>query len=315
MDKFKSAKRNVELEIVNYNIQLLQEYKTENSPNKKQEIFSKIHPFVQSIIIKKIMSIDEYIQRLKKAIILDEYRPKNLMIFEFALGDDLDYTNGKFNTFDLGLSVLEKNEENCKKIRDKFCYATPNRHILAVQFTDDWVRRLIDNMELYVQVKYAKPDNIKKSYSELFQKLSDDFCDEYNIDKNLIQVKVIQNWSEVEKEKDKKDSTDGLTVFVNRVLYPDDPSKMYFAAGADVYVLLKKPEDINYTISVFAHEMHHALDHLEPEKGALGPQVKKIDDKTYVDSNKNFKEYKKSASELSSYEIEEILYNTLKNRH
>ena len=49
-----------------------------------------------------------------------------------------------------------------------------------------------------------------------------------------------------------------------------------------------------------------------PEKGSLGPQVKKADDATYT--NSDYREYRKSATERSSHETQRELYYTLNNR-
>ena len=76
----------------------------------------------------------------------------------------------------------------------------------------------------------------------------------------------------------------------------------------------EKREDLfNVLVSVFAHEMHHALDFLQPRQGALGPQIERIDDKIYVEHKDDEKAYSESATEISSYEIEHELLNQLKN--
>jgi len=65
-------------------------------------------------------------------------------------------------------------------------------------------------------------------------------------------------------------------------------------------------------IGIFAHEMHHALDYQKPRQGALGPQIYEIDQKTYVRPAQDEKAYHDSATEKSSYTIQNELYEQLK---
>lgn len=310
MDKYERAARNLELEIAKANIKLLKQYQSEPDVDKRQMIFDQMEPYVQIVI--GYVPVDEYIARLSRAIQLDEYRPKNLPVFEFALGKDVDYVTGDFNTVDLKLARMKKDKAPQGEIRERFHYATPNRFMLAQQWTDDWLRRLDNQVGLVEWARSAPPSCIKEAYNTLFQKLSDDFCDEYGFDRSLIRVHVIQNWSEVSSQSETKESVDGKAVFIAEV--SKLTSRILGLDHVDVYVRLSHPDNFSYTVGIFVHEMHHVLDEVAPSKGALGPQIQKMDDETYTHSSGNYNEYRKSASELSSHEVQKELYYALKKR-
>ncbi len=310
MDKYERAARNLELEIAWENVILLGQYQKATDPRRRKEIFDQMDGYVQIIIENGYVPLDEYATRLKRAIHLEEYRPKNLPIFEFALSNDLDYINGNFDTFDRRLAKMQRDGASPEEIRERFHDATPNRFMMAKQFTNDWIRRLENNRELVYGVKYAEAESQKKLYGMLFQKLASDFCDEYGFDRNLIKVRIVTDWSEVPTQSHTKNSVEGRAVY-HYFATKSDPEKEILD-HIDVFVLLKRPENFNYTVGVFAHEMQHVLDELAPEKGSLGPQVKKADDATYT--NSDYREYRKSATERSSHEVQKELYYALKKR-
>lgn len=68
----------------------------------------------------------------------------------------------------------------------------------------------------------------------------------------------------------------------------------------------------NKFISIFAHEMSHALDYLISRYGALGPQVAKADSKTYTTQDDI--EYRKSATERVAFDVDKMLFTYLNNK-
>ena len=75
-----------------------------------------------------------------------------------------------------------------------------------------------------------------------------------------------------------------------------------------------QPEYLFYKIiSVFVHEMHHALDFQRPNDGALGSQINQADDGIYTSPGTDMQKYLSSAKEISSYAIENELYKQLKS--
>lgn len=335
--KFQSAKYNVELEIVKDNINLLQQYAKATDDKTRADIHKQMHALVQGLL-KKGYSPNDLIERLNKAIKLNEYRPKNQSLFLLAKSDDLDYIGGEYDTFNPSLSKLAKDiNKNEDAIRDSFDHLTVNRFDLVKQFTKDWIRRLDQHKDLIEKVRKAPDQEKMEVYEELLKALAKDFCKEYDIPEDMVRIRVVENWAKAGIKKTDKTlaSTDDAW---NIVLPPDTPQekrdKLISEIAKDPYnhpeakklkivsmnfELMQKDAQKNnidlfvYIMESFAHEMGHVLDILKPREGALGPQVQMIDKKTYTDINADKKRYYQSATELSSYEISLQMMNELKN--
>ena len=317
-------------------IELLKKYKVAETQDKKDNILKQIKDIdgFANILLKKF-SPDELITKITKAISLDKYRPKNLPITLFAVDENLDYINGEFDTFDVELSQMVKNGENPEKIRNKFKAGTVNIYVLAKQFSADWIRRLNNHKDLVDAARSASEENIIDAYNKLFAALTKDFCKEYDCH---INSKVITDWKNSDVKPDGGyDNTDGFYRNSYSIAYPSHISEIEKKDLVDEF--LKDPEKhqnaykstlvrVNISnvkkhhpdkneffysmVSVLAHEIHHALDWQKPRQGALGSQIEQIDKNTYVSAHADLEAYRKSATEISSFEIDHELFNQLK---
>ena len=343
MDAFEK-KRDIELEEADFNLVLLKIYKLtlQQNPDATEKLNSclaQMNPYLSKWLKMGTATADELITGLEKAIKLDKYRPKNKSIFLFAIDPDLDYINGEFDTFRLDLSLVEK-QGDAAKIRNKFDELTDNRFILTQQFTHDWIRRLKKHPKLVKNAKNASTKTEQFAYFNLFHALAQDFCKEYNLPKDAITVKVVKDWNTSEYRPEKKDvfnTTSAIHAANCSLDLPDilsaqekrNETKLFNISPLDCTWIKKSsviviniqvlkqlfPDDMFYAaISDLAHEMHHALDYLNPRQGALGPQVAKADRQHHVaasnDSN-DMQEYLKSATELSSFAVQNALLKHL----
>ncbi len=327
---------NIEINSALQTIELLKRYKVAKNQAEKDNILKQmddIDGFANRLLAK--LSPDELITKITKAISLDQYRPKNLPITLFAINKDLNYVNGEFDTFDRELSQMFKNNENPEKIRNKFRAGTVNIYFLAKQFSADWIRRLNNHKDLVTAAREATESNIIDAYNALFNALTKDFCKEYDCH---IDSKVITDWANSDvRPNGGYDITDGFHKHAYSIAYPSNISETEKNKLLNEFI--KAPEKhpnsykssfirVNITnvkkrhtdkndffygmISTFAHEIHHALDYQKPRQGALGPQIQYIDRNTYVPAHIDDKAYHESATEISSYEIDNELFNQLK---
>ena len=192
----------------------------------------------------------------------------------------------------------------------------------------------VDSIEKYPEtIQNTSEEKIIATYNKLFEALNKDFCEEYDCE---IDAKLVKDWDTADEQLSDP-TTNGFQSKVYSISYPQDlpeeeqkkikeeflkdyknhPNtirKSIVRVNFSRLAYKSKPEDLFYVlISVFAHEMHHALDFLQPRQGVLGPQIERIDDKIYVQHKDDEKAYHASATEISSYEIEHELYNQLKN--
>ncbi len=336
-DTFSEAKRDIEFELAERNLNLLVRYISETDPNKRKDLLDKMDDYVRIVVSEGYSTPFTYSTRLMKAMTLDKYRPKNTSLFQFALDGDLDYVGGEFNTFDVNLSRAVKNNDDPSSIRDKFDLATFNRTTLAEQFSNDWIRRLKQHPYLVEMAKKTNADLEVEAYTALFQALAKDFCDEYGFPSNILNIKVIKDWAEYTSNPADYETTTGIqrahswaiTIPSGLSKQQKDAMLQQFTKSPETFPGAVRTSDIvvnlgiikrhfpkdtfNHAVAVFAHEVNHALDKTASRRGALGPQVQRIDQQTYVDAKDNYREYRKSATELSSYEIEHNLLQKLRN--
>lgn len=334
------ATQNIELKIVQDNIRLLQQYTRATDENTKNEIKKQMHKLVQGLL-ERNYTPEDLITRLEKAIKLNKFRPHNLSLFLLAKSNDLDNISGDFDTFDPELAKLSKDtEKNGSEIRKKFNAATVNRFDLSKQFVQDWIGRLIEHSDLMKEVRTAVGYNKIPAYNNLFQALAKDFCNKYDIPEKSVDVKVVKTWATSDIKPIA--SAEETAAFVKDAWSINMPPQTTIAERNAILEKLKnspqslpnasvkKMVRVNFSLAEemaqkfrtnlfvimmanFAHEMNHVLDSLKPREGALGPQVKLIDQKTYVDMHKDKSEYYQSATELSSYEITQEMIEQLKS--
>jgi len=329
------VKRNIEIQNAKQTIALLKSYATAKTQKKKDTLLQQIRSvnlWAHILLTQKNYEPMDLATKIEKAIQLNQYRPKNMSIVQLAKSDDLNHIGGEFDTFDIKLNKMMKDKESPEKIRDLFKGGTANVYILAKQFSADWIRRLNKHKNLVATARNANETNIIKAYDDLFMALAKDFSKEYDIQ---ISTKVVTDWAtSTIKPKDDWEKIQGLqlvsTGFMHKKGMSDtekqklieecvkNPEKHKISRIRINITNIKEanqnPDDFFYSmISIFAHEIHHALDLLKPREGALGPQISLIDNKTYTNISVNKQAYQESATEISSYAIEETLRDYLKN--
>lgn len=332
-------KSNIEIQNAQQAIKLLKSYSVAETQAEKDELLKQLEAVDRLTylhLIKRGYDPLDLAQKMEKAIKLDKYRPKNLPIVKLALNKDLDYINGDFDTFDYNINKMIRNNEKPENIRDRFKAATVNVYVLAKQFSKDWIRRLNNHKDLADAARNADEKTAVDAYDKLFEALTKDFCEDNNC---YINSKVITDWATSDvKPKDGWDETNGYQKPGHGLDLPKNISKEektkvleefrknpeeYPGARRESWVRLNitnirkkhpEPTDFFYTmISIFAHEIHHALDYQQPRKGALGPQIYRIDAQTYTNPTKDANAYSASATEISSHTIQDELFKQLKN--
>ncbi len=180
--------------------------------------------------------------------------------------------------------------------------------------------------------KNYRETRIIVAYNKLFNALTKDFCNDHDC---IIDTKLVKDWTTSDKKpydlsvsgfqsrsyslkipkstpeaKIKKIKEDFIKNYEN---HPNSRKESSIRINFRDFAYNNKPENLFYVLmSVFAHEMHHALDFQQPRQGALGPQIEQIDEKIYVTRQQNQRAYYASATEISSYIIQQELLNQLK---
>ena len=318
-DDFDSYK-NIEVQEAQQQIQLLTKYICTNSLIQKHLIFRKFNNIVQYALSNKIIEPDTLIKQIKTAINKDKYRPRNLPICMLALyTQDLENIHGDFNTFDNRFVKMQKDHTSKNKIRQSFNSAILNRNILSKQFAYDWIRYITQHEQLAKTTKKANNSLSILFYNKLLKKLADDFCAEHNIPTNNIDIQIVQNWyysalrhhgTELEKK-----NVQGITLFKNKSDITNKYATIQVIISFNEIQKTSRKKKINlfdYMLAAFAHEMNHILDELQPRHGCVGPQVMTLDNKTYTDAYINKQAYFQSATEISSFAIQDAIIRQLK---
>ncbi len=319
-------------------IKLLKQYDATTTQTEKDFICKQIACLDDFVVywLKRLgASPIMIIKRIEKAISLNEYRPKNISICHFAHNKDLNYIQGDFSTFDAELSKRYKNKTSFKEICARFKFGTSNTVIMAKQFAIYWIKMLNNHKDLVAIARKSNESTVFDAYNKLFNALNADFCAKYNC---KIDLKLVTDWEHSDlKPESCLDVTFGIHDFGYKLHYPINiskeqqnqilqdfnkkPSEHPYARResliriclANIRKTYKKSNDFFcFMIAGLAHEMHHALDFEQPRKGIIGEQIEFIDRKTYVGYEENPKAYCASATEISSYTIQTLLFNLLK---
>ena len=314
--------KNIEIQAATEQIELLQKYIKTTSVIHKFLISQKFNNIVQHVLKEKLITPDKLIQQIKIAITKDKFRPRNMPICLLALCiQDLENINGEFDTFDsrFAITKLIQEHKSDNQIRNNFNNAMLNRDILAKQFTHDWLRYLSKHKDLANKTYNANNSVSLLFYNKLFQQLAIEFCSEHDIPIDNINVKILQNWYDYElKEQSKKlnkNKTLGFVLFKNKSDITNKFTSIELRLSFDAIKNACRTEKVNlfnYMLAAFAHEMNHILDEVQPRHGSVGPQIMEIDSKIYVNGDTNKKEYSKSATEISSFTIQDEIIRQLK---
>lgn len=268
--------------------------------NPTDDANSKLSPLMRCFIANKDPA--HQLAKLKKAIELYQYKPKNMSILDLADNADLHLIGGDFNTYNPNLTQAIKNKKY-DKVRDSFAQQMPNLPVVVAEMVDDWVERMKRYEYVIANAINATPEQEWKAYKDLLYTLTGDFVATYNL-----------------YNKD----ADGLCSKVMPFIMEHAPTEVTWGTGKcmisadkqsiriELYMNRIKNEQTQRNvplpvliISLLAHELSHALDRLDARKTALGPQIHTIDDKIYDTSNKN--NYYKSATEIQAYDIQAAL--------
>ena len=332
------VKQNIEIQNARQTVDLLKLYSVAKKQEEQDALLEQIHSvnyWAYVLLTKYDYDAVDLADKINQAIKLDAFRPKNMSVVQMAISHDLEYINGDFNTFDQKLSQMEKTNQAPEKIRDRLKCGLGNIHILSEQFSVDWIQRLKKHPKLVNAARNANKDTAVDAYNKLFAALTQDFCQEYNC---LIESQVVTAWTAPDGTPDTKSERHGYHQEAYSLSLSDklsqterdkiiadfskNPTKTPGARRKSFIKIniTKAHQDIPdstdffyHMISLFAHEMHHALDYQNPRAGALGPQINNIDKKHYKNSSQDTKAYYESVTEISSYEIQRQLFNQLKN--
>lgn len=301
-------KQNLEITNAKEQVLLLKKYKLEKNKEIKEKIYNELS-FEVKLLLKNFKP--EYIiKKLEKAIQLDDFRPRNLSIYTFAMDPDLNYVNGEFSTFDEFLSAMIRNNENPNKVRKYAAKEIYNRINVAKQYAND-INKILD--EYPAQKKQALNSYIienTNAYTNLLQTISDKLCEDLKIVDRPI-IKVIDFWDELPKYFPKLNNTETLYGIHFSYKIPGETkyhTEIYIARQMLYNYIDKKTkkELFKEIISTFAHEFGHAVDNLQANKGALGNQKANIGKKIYVQASADKeKQYHTNPTEVSS----ETIYN------
>lgn len=310
------ARKNIEIENAQQLVVLLKQYESAKTKQEKGALLDQIAT-TDSAVHEVLLNTPSYdvkvlIQKINKAIELDEYRPKNMSIGQLAISGDLDYMVGEFDTFDVKLSKMMKDKEDRDKIREQFKVGMRNLDVMKKQFSSDWIHRLNEHKDLVEAARNASEKNAIRAYRNLFGALSRDFCKEYNC---KIRIGVVDNWAICSIDRP-REGTAGVMI-----PYKAEDGKGQGAKLSDILVNIdtirkyssrkkhSSDEFLYMMLGVFVHEMQHALDSQQARQGVLGPQIYTIDDLT---TGKTTEDDLDAATEKSSYGIQIEFFKELK---
>jgi len=316
-DTFLSAARNIEIEDIKKQIKLLQQYRDAADDSSKSDIESKFSQELKIMITKK--SPDELITRLTTAIEKDEFRPRDMSVYMFALSPDLNYVVGKFSTFDAELSQMLRHSTPPKEIKKYMTDKTYNRRNVAAQYVSDFMQILDAEPDLQkIAIKCGRAGSARQ-YSEVMEKIAHKLCDKMEVSATLT-VDVIDSWDDVRQylppaDADKytfarhcqMQTSEGKTfhaIFINRTMIYERKIK-----GQTDNALF------NEMIANLAHEFGHFIDEVAPNKGALGAQKSVAGVSLYEQMNPEREdEYHINPTEASSDVIESMMRRAMKEK-
>ena len=260
----------------------------------------------------------------------ESHAPANITLQQFSKMVEQDPSmldsSGQFSTFDPELAKAAKSGQH-HKVVDIFKQATTNLSKTARQMSDYWLNLLKLNKSFVNTARNATPEKAIVAYEVLFNLLSIAFCEDNNCN---IEVHVITSWDDINVNHENDDYRDGTHISAFALNVPENISDTqrqqiiaevrenpdghpYAKKISFVYVNINNirknfPDDSDFfyeMISVFVHEMQHALDYQHPNRGALGAQVEYIERKLGI-------EYLESPAEKSAYSVENLVIERLK---
>ena len=292
---------NFELKFAKHWLDELEQY----IPNPTDDAYQQLSDDMKSFVQNQNPMLQWL--RLKIAIELDKYRPRNMPILDFANNPDLAYTGGQFDTFNPTLAKLMK-AKKFDDARNMLGKNMPNMSTLSAINALNWIKRLQKYPDQIQAAKNASPENEFTAYQELLWTITDDFVNFYNL-RNDIGTPIL--YADLYPDCDDKPLTRGIC----KIRHTNDNMPH---VHVDIYLkniknLAKKYNDtvFNTFIITLAHELSHALDNLQPSKTALGAQIMYYDNKTYKPAPTS--EYLKSATEINAFHLEDIVKHTLEN--
>lgn len=316
-DVFLSAARNIEIENVKQQIELLQQYRDVRDDSVKSDIESKFSQELKIMITKK--SPDELIARLTAAVEKDGFRPRDMSVYLFALSPDLNYVGGEFSTFDAKLSQMLKHGAPSKQIKKYMTDKTYNRRNVAAQYVSDFMQILDADPDLQeIAIKCGRTGSARE-YSEVMEKIAHKLCDKMGLSATLT-VDVIDSWNDVRQYLPPTDS-DKYT-FAKHCQMRTSEGKMFYAVFLNRAMIyerkLKGQTDkalFYEMIANLAHEFGHFIDEAAPNKGALGAQKSAAGVLLYEQMNPDREdEYHINPTEATSDVIESMMLRAMKER-
>jgi len=263
--------------------------------------------------------LDGAIRRMRRALELDDMRPRDLSIYQFVRSDDLFDVAGAFSTFDAKITKMQKKGASPKKLREYLSGALRNKTEVALEY----IRALKDFVEknnaLYKEARANTTHGDRASLARFLQKLADAMRGDFGLDAVPLDVVVLDSWARapdflrrVIKDSEGKqlygllaemprpDGTMGYAVFINRA------TRVRHCTDANL------GDAFNMICGTFMHEFGHFVDKVLPNYGMVGAQKIAAGEKIPANANKDYEEYKHNPTEESSMFIAAAVRGHLK---
>lgn len=316
-DVFLSAAHNIEIENAKKQIGLLRQYMNATDDVSKADIESKFSQELKIMITKK--SSDELISRLTTAIEKDEFRPRDMSVYVFALSPDLDYVGGEFSTFDAKLSQMIKRGAPSKEIKTYMTDQTYNRRNVATQYVSDFMQILDTEPELQESAIKLGRTGSAREYGEIMEKIAHKLRDKMGVSATL-SVDVVDSWDAVRQYLPPTDN-DKYTLARHCQMQTNTGKTFHaiFLNRAMIYERTVKEQTdkalFREMIANLAHEFGHFIDEAAPNKGALGAQKSVAGLSLYEKMNpKRENEYHINPTEASSDVIESMMRRAMQEK-
>lgn len=303
------AVNNKEIKDALHQIELLRQYIAETNPKKKR-LISKAFSLGVKIAFENSISAEEMIERLTLAVQKDQFRPRDMSLYGFALSSDLGYVGGEFSTFDEKLAQRVKENRSPLDLKFDILLRLSNKDNVAAQYVADLMQILEQEPQLRDAAIKCGRTGAAREYGKILGQIVQKLRDKMGIAQDLT-VEVVDSWDGFLKRFPREGSMDGSlgvlvvnTIYINRAL-------IYEQA-----LMVRNDEALfNKIIAVLFHEFGHFVDQVAPNKGMLGAQIFRIDRLIYEKFDpERAAEYKLNPTEASSYAIEKMVQKALEEK-
>ena len=285
-------------------IALIKSYANNRRAESKLIISQMMNPGAVRLLGK--YGVRGALRRLTRAIMLDEYRPRDIGIYQFADASYLDCVRGEFSTFDAGLSrrIRHGALEEANSIAIASLH---NCNEVAHQYADDLMRILDECPKLAARARIAGASGDLAAWEMLFHSVAKAMCARRGVGR-MPQISVVDSWAPMQYAAEKTDYIFSSFAVHIRLVYGGYCVARIIVNRARIYNALARAgmagaEDLfDHMLVAFMHEFGHFIDGEAPNKGAVGAQKMNINNLYKVNCIGD-KEYDANPTEFSSDEI------------